>query len=303
MELGEIIFDSCFLKTKEIKDFSKFLFHKNFYDFIDFLGTNDLLEKYTICIPEIVIKELEKQQKDLFSDEIDVINKSILKLNRIYELTTIEKQEYEKLLGNAIKYEIEENNLQIIPITKDKDCFKKIINRAIDKRKPFSGKETESDKGFKDCLQWESIINYAIVSELSQFFYFTKNRNDFVKDLEIEFNERTNKKLTIFYELDQLQKEVLNQNSINSKIELVKSLIDSDIETGLLLNMVNMLLSLEFNMKIISIIGMNDLIDQGNNYFIAIIESFGENNAKYQLSISCELDEDGNMTYNSANLG
>jgi hypothetical protein len=50
--------------------------------------------------------------------------------------------------------------------------FDSIVKRAFEKRPPFEGSEGGSDKGFKDALLWESILEYnSIHQELNMILY------------------------------------------------------------------------------------------------------------------------------------
>ncbi len=40
------------------------------------------------------------------------------------------------------------------------NCIEGLLGRAMDKKPPFCGGKSESDKGFKDALIWESLIEY-----------------------------------------------------------------------------------------------------------------------------------------------
>ena len=71
MELTEVFFDTNFLRKKNIDDFSKFNFGTQFQDFIDFLGTNDVMDYYKINIAEITIEELKKQINDKYKEELE----------------------------------------------------------------------------------------------------------------------------------------------------------------------------------------------------------------------------------------
>ena len=58
-----------------------------------------------------------------------------------------------------------------IPIASN-SRFKSIINRAFSKLPPFEGKDKKSDKGFKDALLWESVLEFALKHPKSKIIYF-----------------------------------------------------------------------------------------------------------------------------------
>lgn len=290
MEMIEIIFDTSFLKLRKVNNYSEFQFNKNYADFIDFLGANDLIEKYKICVPEIVLRELEKQLYDSFIEEHKIFNESVTKLKGLYLIKEIESINYKEILKNKIFNYIKSENIEVITIPINVNCFSYIIERAINKNKPFCGKEKESDKGFKDVIQWESIVSYAMKSKNKKFILFTKNKEDFDKKLELEFYERTNKRIDFFYEISDLQTSILNFNNLQSKNIIFKNSIESEIENGKLLEKVNEAIEKMCSLKMESVINYSDLIDLGNNYCQFTIFCNLEEN-KYVFLISCELNE------------
>ena len=70
--------------------------------------------------------------------------------------------------------------------------FRSIIDRAFSKRPPFEGKDKKSDKGFKDALLWESILEFALNQPKSKIIYYSKD-NAFGEFLLREFSEVVDK--------------------------------------------------------------------------------------------------------------
>ena len=102
-----------------------------------------------------------------------------------------------------MKEYIEFHNINIVEIKNV--SFKNILKRAINKNKPFVGENGNSDKGFKDAVLWENIIEYAKKSENKKFILLTKNIQDFPKELEDEFENVTNKRIEIVNEISIVQ--------------------------------------------------------------------------------------------------
>ena len=73
----------------------------------------------------------------------------------------------------------------MLPIPSD-DRFKGIVKRAFDKAPPFGGKEKNSDKGFKDALIWESILEFVLLHRQADIIFYTKD-NGFKEKLIEEF--------------------------------------------------------------------------------------------------------------------
>ena len=64
--------------------------------------------------------------------------------------------------------------------------YDSIIKRALDKRPPFEGKDKKSDKGFKDVLLWESIIEHKIQHPETRVILYT-NDSIFNNELKQEY--------------------------------------------------------------------------------------------------------------------
>ena len=181
MELTEVFFDTNFLRRKNIDNFSKFCFGTPFEDFIDFLGTNDMLDYFIINISEITIEELKKQIIDKYKEELSNLKESYKKFKNIHNIKFDEDEEvkYDEILEKLMEDYIKFHNINIV---KTKNIsLQNLLNRAINKKKPFVGENGNSDKGFKDAVLWESIIEYAKKSENKKFILLTKNIQDFPK--------------------------------------------------------------------------------------------------------------------------
>jgi hypothetical protein len=143
-------------------------------------GSNiTLLEKHVergyvkFVFPEIVILEI----KNLFKEEvhrqiksIDRLNKLITKENAKIQIPDTEKlcQDYEIDLDNRL------SDLHAEIITYSDISHEKIVFRALNRRKPFSG----SGRGYRDTLIWETILN-KIANDNDTVIFVTNNHNDF----------------------------------------------------------------------------------------------------------------------------
>lgn len=109
--------------------------------------------------PEYAVKRLP------LGDYADYIHKQI--------------DEYKVSISSGINKIIE------LPIPKEK-CFGRIVTRAFEKEAPFEGKEKNSDKGFKDVLIWESILELAEMNPKSEFIFYSQDKG-FKEKLVAEF--------------------------------------------------------------------------------------------------------------------
>lgn len=145
--------------------------------------------------------------------------------------------------------------------------FNNIIDRAINKKKPFLGEKGESDKGFKDAILWESLLEYAKDQEVNNFYFITKNSNDFPKDiLEREFYQLTFKNIKIFNNIEELQRVILREQNISTQTILTTEILKGNEQ--LLLEKVaqyceNNQIPEEFSI----ISDIYNLVNEGNNFY------------------------------------
>lgn len=153
-----------------------------------------MLDYFIINISEITIEELKKQIIDKYKEELSNLKESYKKFKNIHNIKFDEDEEvkYDEILEKLMEDYIKFHNINIV---KTKNIsLQNLLNRAINKKKPFVGENGNSDKGFKDAVLWESIIEYAKKSENKKFILLTKNIQDFPKELEDEFENVTKKR-------------------------------------------------------------------------------------------------------------
>lgn len=274
MELTEMFFDTNFLRKKNIDDFSKFNFGSQFEDFIDFLGTHDVIDYYKTNISEITIEELKKQIIDKHKEELLKLKQLYNKFKNVYNIKFNEEYDikYEEILNGIMKDYIEFYNINIVE-TKN-ISLQNILKRAINKNKPFIGENGDSDKGFKDAVLWECIIEYAKKSKNEKFILFTKNIKDFPKELEEEFEDITNKKIEIVNEISVVQERILLEQSRNVKDILTLKWLNENVQ--ILIDKINAYAEESKDSKgyqMEDIERIEDLVNKGNNFYSFIIFS------------------------------
>ena len=293
LAVTNIFVDTSVLKCKNINDFSTLNVANQFNIFMNFLKDNQLDERYCICIPEIVLEELKSQYYDSFEESVQKFSEEYNKIKDIYGIKIdLEAVDYKNKLNEIVEKFISDNKIKVIPMPKEKEVFEKIIDRAIDKRKPFSGKNSESDKGFKDVLQWESIKKYTCKRHfLEKFMFLTKNSKDFVKELEIEFKNETNKEIEIFYDISEIQEKIMKLNKLESDLGLVKKILHQQIINGELDIKINEVFNRKYEdikSKII-IDEIEDLIFVGNDTYEFFTKEYLENDIEILHWVKCKL--------------
>lgn len=266
MELVEIIFDTNLLRKRNIEDFSKFSFSREFESFIDFLGTNDIIDNYKVCFSKITLEELKKQIIDLYNNEVLNFKKSYDKLRNIHNIKFEQEDiNFPEILNKNINDYMTAKEFIIFDMPEK--IFNNIIDRAINKKKPFVGEKGESDKGFKDAILWESLLEHAKDKGVNNFYFITKNSNDFPKDiLEREFYQLTSKNIKIFNNIEEVQRVILREQNISTHTILTTEILKENEQ--LLLEKVIQYCEINQIPEEISIISeIYNLVNEGNDFY------------------------------------
>ena len=174
-----LIFDTnaLFQAYEKKADFTTFSFNATFENVIDMINKLDIYNQVTVAIPSVVWNEMEKQiiekHDELLLSYRNIITKKLFPEYSIIENPTINYPEYIKTKIVEYKEEITKglNKVIEIPVASN-NRFESIINRAFSKLPPFEGKEKRSDKGFKDALLWESVLEFALKHPKSKMMLY-----------------------------------------------------------------------------------------------------------------------------------
>ena len=306
-----VFVDTSILKCRTIQDFSILEFNSQFNTFIKFLKNNNLEERYRICIPEIVLEELKKQIYDEFEETKQKFKEDYNRIKNACEFKIDFKEDnYKEKLDKIIEEYVNDNNIIVVPIPKETKVFERIIARAINKEKPFSGANSESDKGFKDALQWESVKEYIKGRYfLEKNMLLTKNSKDFTKELEDEFEKEFNRKIDISYSIADIQDKIMQLNELESNLRIVKLILQLQLTNGELNMKVEEALrkeyeDLEFEINIHKI---EDLIYVENDVYEFFIEGVSHNDEKhkfyfYSYWVKCKLINKNEIKITEASL-
>ena len=123
---------------------------------------NKLKEKFEVYISQVSIDERIAQKCRDVKKDFDEAER--FKIKFIHFATIEFKKTFEEecefyQTGMQAKYE-EYFGDKIIPLKKDGETLSTVIDRANKRIPPFSSAKDASDKGFKDCLLWISLLNY-----------------------------------------------------------------------------------------------------------------------------------------------
>lgn len=205
-----VFVDSNHLFTSNNPDFSKVWSHERLDQFVEMIERADLYEDVKIIIPSVVFSELHKQQVDKYKEKSEELRRLKLPAWKIeYGMDThayrrwVEK-EHKAFLSPG------KRGMVICEIAEvPSGCLPNVIDRAIEKKAPFEGKDKKSDKGFKDALIWETIIDYKKRHSEESVIWITQDKqcgNDCLKN---EYNYLFNEEIRICKTKEEF-KDVLN---------------------------------------------------------------------------------------------
>lgn len=217
-----VFIDSNQLYVNQICDFSQIWSYKLIDRFVDKIESADLYEHVKIIIPSIVFAELHKQQIEQYKAKTNDIKNLTFPAWKIEQGQNAEeykewlKEEHEKnaRLGKRgmVDFDIAE-----VPL----DSFESVIERAIEKKAPFEGKDKQSDKGFKDVLIWETILEYKRKNPEESIIWITHDKQCKGDSLKKEYSSLFNEEITFCKSCDDFENqlnELIRSFGIDAKL-------------------------------------------------------------------------------------
>ena len=180
-----------------------FVFDTNFI--IQHKDLNAVVEKlkddFSVYVSQVSIDERIAQQCRELKEDFKAAESCKEKYRRFATIRIIKTyEETEKMYHDGIQQNYDELfGDRIIPFSKDESTFSAVIDRANRKAPPFSSDANASDKGFKDCLLWISLLSFFKDNGETEIVFstddagFLKNRDT----LEKEFADFTRKPISI----------------------------------------------------------------------------------------------------------
>lgn len=186
-----IIFDTNVLHKsyKNKVNFRDFSLNTEYESIIELVNQMDIYESVGIIIADVVWTELKKQI-------VEAHDKYIRELEKWqfpeYDIKPLPMENYSEYIENKMKKYREDisnglNKIIEMPIPNDKH-FSRIVTRAFEKEAPFEGKEKSSDKGFKDALLWESILELTESDTTANIIFYSQDKG-FKEQLIEEFEQ------------------------------------------------------------------------------------------------------------------
>lgn len=153
-----------------------------YIDYIKRLKEKDKDNELIFFLSEIVVSEILTHEENKLSEEYDKVKKLYKDLPYLFK-EEIPDSNVDDYLKEEKKFA---DSLNILTVPTTTEGYAKVIKKALDRTPPFI--KDEGDKGFKDCLIWESILNSEEVSKCDKFYFLTGDK-DFLSDKEYLENE------------------------------------------------------------------------------------------------------------------
>lgn len=234
-----IVLDTNILNSGS-KDYSVLQFVSKLQEIIRELEASDYERSIKVLLPKIVINELAVHQIEHYTKDVSKLKGMKLPGGEFKFHPNYEKFVHE-LLDNQIKqFRKWDFPTEIIPYPRG-ECLSNIINRAIDKRPPFEGQDRQSDKGFKDVIIWESILDYKRRNPDSHIILFsgdgrltddtlaTEFENEFHSKIILIQRKNDNDNRPLFEAVSRIIPRIMSQKGMRSLSETLKDRVLSVI--------------------------------------------------------------------------
>lgn len=232
-----IVFDTniLYVPYKDRADFTKFYFNSTFKNIIDKIEELDLYEYVTVGIPTVVWQEMIKQKCESYNAKIQEVKQKTDKFQFPFHKFVQDDDviDYYDYLIEQVKHYRDNLGKRLVKLIDielpSNHRFESIVKRAFEKRPPFEGNDGTSDKGFKDALLWESILEYNSVNRDLDILLYSNDKL-FCNELIDEFkNQCKNSDIKIFAK-SQEDKLIKELESIALKINQFSYIEDTEDE-------------------------------------------------------------------------
>ena len=220
----------------------------------DFIIKNNLGNKILIGFSDIVLREYCNHRKEDFNSKLNQCKTLCSKMKNLENCSfdNVEFPEDSFDYGNYLLDKVQktisnpENGFVLISLDEEKhsEVFKKILDRAINHKKPF---DERGDRGFKDSLIFESLVGFQIKNNFAKIILFTGNLKDFPDELKEEFSKSTGKLLGIESNYDLLEQTLERVYRILIKYPKLFEYLKSDYFKAKLIDYTNDFFGLGIN--------------------------------------------------------
>ena len=195
-----VFLDTNILHSKST-DFTKARFAEKLEELISEIEVNDLYTYVKLVIPQLVISELRKQQIDDCSDTVKNLKKTKV-TSQVIDLPVDYEKTCDAVFDDTLD-SLHDGNVKVdIAPYPPNEALQGLIQRVISKSPPFEGKDKESDKGFKDALIWESLLDYKKRNTKDVLVLYSKDKRITDTLLEKEYKELFNEEVHMVFRDD-----------------------------------------------------------------------------------------------------
>lgn len=246
------------------KDYSNFEPKGDFIKIINWIEGSKLQDQVFIGLPEIVVEELVDNRSRNFEQQLETLKSSTTRLEKMscFDLSKMilpgNDFDYRDFIKEKIKEYVRDKTFIII-LKLEKKLYAKtldsLIKKAVIKEKPF----TDSGRGFKDALIWETILNFKGIDKYSNIFLLSENQKDFDIDLQEEFKKKFSKDMNLEVNTTTLIVNLENIYGLQVNYQDILSYLKTDYFKSKLTELLSETYDLKIkNFKIKNILEIND---------------------------------------------
>ncbi|MCH3959813.1 MAG: PIN domain-containing protein [Selenomonas sp.] len=192
-------------------DFTRFRCSNEFEGLFDKIEELDIYLHVKVGVSEITWRELLQQEIESYNEKIEKVRHYIFPG---FKMVGDGISDYENYINNEIqkyKNKLYSRQVELVELSiPSADRFPGIVDRALGKRAPFEGKDKKSDKGFKDALIWESVLEYKDHHQ-NDFIILYSRDNRFDDELKSEYENRYNMRSLIIVNDQSELSEILHK--------------------------------------------------------------------------------------------
>lgn len=149
-----------------------------------------------LCLPTIVLEEVENKFKEELASQIEQTNKPIRKLSRLLNRDVLLNVQNHQLQKEAIAYReylletLTDVDVTLLPYPVV--SHEEIVRRALDRKRPF---DSRGSVGYRDFLIWCNVLE-ALAQYQAPVIFITQNTSDFMEadgphqDLLVDLEQR-----------------------------------------------------------------------------------------------------------------
>lgn len=221
-----VFFDSNIFFLKDGNDYSRSWILEQVEKYSDLVELADVYDEVRFVISEIVVRETHRNQCEKYKDKTDRLKRIVLPDWRFEHDTSV--ADYKDWLQGHFDEHYKRGlfgmvHFFVAPVPEN--CLKSIVERALAKRAPFEGKGKASDKGFKDALIWETLLQYKHDNKADEIVLITKDSRLSDASISDEFEKEFGQAITICSDPESFQ-EYLNTLNERRGVDAAPPLVE-----------------------------------------------------------------------------